>query len=72
MASTVFFSTKYICRVFAWIQIHEKFNTGKAIIVVGCRQVGKITLLKKSKDKDYLFLDTDDPSTISILQSPTK
>ncbi len=52
--------------------IKEKFNSGKAIIVVGARQVGKTTLLKKIlKDKDYLFLDADDPSTRSLLQSPT-
>ena len=52
--------------------IKEKINSGKAIIVVGARQVGKTTLLNKIlKDKDYLFLDADDPSTRSLLQSPT-
>ncbi|MCF8361329.1 MAG: ATP-binding protein [Prolixibacteraceae bacterium] len=52
--------------------IKEKFNSGKAIILVGARQVGKTTLLKKIlKDKEYLFLDADDPSTRSLLQSPT-
>lgn len=52
--------------------LKEKINSGKAIIVVGARQVGKTTLLKEIlKDKDYLFLDADDPSTRSLLQSPT-
>ncbi len=52
--------------------IKEKFNSGKAIILVGARQVVKTTLLRQIlKDKDYLFLDADDPSTRSLLQSPT-
>jgi len=52
--------------------IKEKINGGKAIVVVGARQVGKTTLLNDIlKDKDYLFLDADDPSTRSLLQSPT-
>jgi uncharacterized protein len=52
--------------------IKEKINSGKAIILVGARQVGKTTLLKKIlKDKEYLFLDADDPSTRSLLQNPT-
>lgn len=52
--------------------IKEKINGGKAIVVVGARQVGKTTLLNKIlKDKEYLFLDADDPSTRSLLQSPT-
>ena len=52
--------------------IKEKINGGKAIIVVGARQVGKTTLLNEIlKDKDYLFLDADDPATRNLLQSPT-
>ncbi|MBL0293395.1 MAG: ATP-binding protein [Saprospiraceae bacterium] len=52
--------------------IKEKNNGGKAIVVVGARQVGKTTLLKKIlKDKDYLFLDADDPATRNLLTSPT-
>lgn len=52
--------------------IKEKINSGKAIVIVGARQVGKTTLLNEIlKDKDYLFLDADDPSTRSLLQSPT-
>ncbi|MCF8348247.1 MAG: ATP-binding protein [Bacteroidales bacterium] len=52
--------------------IKEKINGGKAIVVVGARQVGKTTMLRKLlHDMDYLFLDADDPSTRSLLQSPT-
>lgn len=52
--------------------IKEKIGGGKAIVVVGARQVGKTTLLNKIlKDKDYLFLDADDPTTRNLLQSPT-
>jgi predicted AAA+ superfamily ATPase len=52
--------------------IKKKINSGKAIVVVGARQVGKTTLLNEIlKDKDFLFLDADDPSTRSLLQNPT-
>lgn len=52
--------------------IKDKINSGKAIVVVGARQVGKTTLLKRIlKDKEYLFLDADDPSTRNLLQNPT-
>ena len=52
--------------------IKEKIGEGKAIIVVGARQVGKTTLLKEIlRDKDFLFLDGDDPATRNFLQNPT-
>jgi len=52
--------------------IKDKINGKKAIIVIGARQVGKTTLLKKIlKNEDFLSLDADDPSTRSLLQSPT-
>ena len=52
--------------------IKEKINEGKAIVIVGARQVGKTTLLNKIlKEHDFLFLDADDPSTRSLLQNPT-
>lgn len=52
--------------------IKEKINGGKAIVVVGARQVGKTTLLNEIlEDKDYLFLDADDPTVRNLLQSPT-
>jgi len=52
--------------------IKEKINSGKAIVIVGARQVGKTTLLNKIlKDKEYLFLDADDPITRALLENPT-
>ncbi|HZL09114.1 MAG TPA: ATP-binding protein [Prolixibacteraceae bacterium] len=51
--------------------IKEKINSGKAIVLVGARQVGKTTLLKAIlKEKEYLFLDADDPTTRSLLSNP--
>ncbi len=51
--------------------IQEKINSGKAIVVVGARQVGKTTLIKKVLEEiDYLFLDADDPTTRSLLSNP--
>ncbi len=48
--------------------INEKFHTGKAIIVLGARQVGKTTLIKKIlQEKDYLFLNGDDPTVRALL-----
>src|SRR5512133_1324834 len=71
MFSFIFEIKKMFARTLENI-IKEKINTGKAIVVVGARQVGKTTLLREIlKDKDYLFLDADDPSTRSLLQSPT-
>lgn len=51
--------------------IKSKLNRGKAIILVGPRQVGKTTLIKEFlKDEDYLFFDGDDPSTRTLLDTP--
>jgi predicted AAA+ superfamily ATPase len=52
-------------------KIEEKLGTGKAIIVIGPRQVGKTTLLKLILEgKDFLFLDGDDPTTRKLLTNP--
>ncbi|SDW44114.1 MULTISPECIES: ATP-binding protein [Flavobacteriales] len=52
-------------------KVQEKLRSGKAIVVVGARQVGKTTLLKGIlKEMDYLFLDGDDPTTRNLLSSP--
>ncbi|GAO31385.1 ATP-binding protein [Geofilum rubicundum] len=51
--------------------IRNKINTGKAIVLVGARQVGKTTLLKSIlNDLEYLFLDGDDPTVRSLLSNP--
>lgn len=53
-------------------RIKENINGGKAIVIVGARQVGKTTLINQIlKDEDYLFLDADDPATRALLESPT-
>ncbi|MBK5213143.1 MAG: ATP-binding protein [Flavobacteriaceae bacterium] len=52
-------------------QIEEKFSKGKAIILVGPRQVGKTTLLQEIlKNKDFLFLNGDDPTVRQLLKEP--
>lgn len=51
--------------------ITQKSGQGKAIIVIGPRQVGKTTLIKTLlKDQNYLFLDADDPTVREILTEP--
>ena len=51
--------------------LNEKISSGKAIILIGPRQVGKTTLIKSVlKDKDYLFLEGDDPTVRNILTNP--
>ncbi len=49
----------------------KKIGRGKAIMIVGARQVGKTTLIKEHlKDVDYQFFDGDDPTIRSILDTP--
>jgi predicted AAA+ superfamily ATPase len=51
--------------------IKDKIGSGKAIIIVGARQVGKTTLIKEILEKEkYLFLDADDPAIRQLLTSP--
>ncbi|BBB33253.1 conserved hypothetical protein [Thermotomaculum hydrothermale] len=51
--------------------IQEKIDSGKAIIVLGARQVGKTTLINTLlKDKDFLFIDGDDPKVRAIFSEP--
>lgn len=51
--------------------IKEKVFQGKAIVIVGARQVGKTTLVNKIlKDEEFLFLDADDPTIRNLLLSP--
>ena len=47
----------------------EKFNKGKAIVVLGPRQAGKTTLIQEClRDKDFLFLNGDDPEVRDLLE----
>lgn len=51
--------------------IESKISTGKAILIIGPRQVGKTTLINEVLyGKDFLFLDGDDPSTRQLLTNP--
>lgn len=53
--------------------IQSKFFRGKAIVLIGPRQTGKTTLIKKILEahrNESLILDGDDPSTQSILSRP--
>jgi hypothetical protein len=52
-------------------RIREKIGGGKAIVLVGARQVGKTTLIRSIlKGIDFLFLDADDPTIRSMLTNP--
>jgi predicted AAA+ superfamily ATPase len=49
-------------------KITAKLGKGKAIILLGPRQVGKTTLLKNIiGSKEHLFLDADDPTVRNLL-----
>ena len=51
-------------------QIIKRFGKGKAIILIGPRQVGKTTLFNKIlENKEYLFLNGDDPTVRKILSN---
>ena len=52
-------------------KIERKLGSGKAIVVIGPRQVGKTTLIESILEtKDYLLLNGDDPKTRSLLTEP--
>jgi predicted AAA+ superfamily ATPase len=55
-------------------QIAERLNKGKAIIIIGPRQVGKTTLLDllaKKINKPYLFINCDEPDSRNRLHDIT-
>ena len=50
--------------------IQKRFFKGKAILLLGPRQVGKTTLIQELiQEKEYLFLNGDDSSIRSILEN---
>jgi predicted AAA+ superfamily ATPase len=52
-------------------KIRNKVGRGKAIMVIGPRQVGKTTLIKNElADQDVAFFDGDDPTVRTLLDSP--
>ena len=52
-------------------RINKRIDSGKAIVVIGPRQVGKTTLIESILNtKEYLLLDGDDPKVRSILSEP--
>ena len=51
--------------------IENRFGKGKAIFLIGPRQVGKTTLFKQIlAERDFLFLNGDDPTVRKILTNP--
>lgn len=52
-------------------RINSRIDSGKAIIVMGPRQVGKTTLIESIlESKEYLLLNGDDPKTRTLLSEP--
>ncbi|AVR44930.1 ATPase [Christiangramia fulva] len=52
-------------------KIENRFGTGKAILLIGPRQVGKTTLFNKLLEgKEFLFLNGDDPTVRKLLSNP--
>lgn len=52
-------------------EIKSKIGSGKAIVLVGARQVGKTTLIKKIlENKKYLFLNSDNPTVRRVMDLP--
>ena len=53
-------------------EIKSQLKKGKAIILIGPRQVGKTTLVEKLlKSKEHLFVNGDDPADRSLFTNPS-
>lgn len=52
-------------------RMKAKMHGGKAILLIGARQVGKTTLIEELlTDREHLFLDGDDPGIVNLLDRP--
>lgn len=52
------------------LYLKKRFNKGKAIVILGPRQVGKTTLIEECiKGKEILFLNGDDPEIRELLSN---
>lgn len=52
-------------------QINKRFGKGKAIVLIGPRQVGKTTLFNTLlESREHLFLNGDDPTVRKLLTDP--
>jgi predicted AAA+ superfamily ATPase len=71
-----FHGKHYLCKKNMYFRHLEKIiktriGSGKAIVLIGPRQVGKTTLIETIlKNKDSLLLDGDDPKTRTLLTEP--
>lgn len=52
-------------------QIESRWDTGKAIVILGPRQVGKTTLLRQicTEHGDYLFMNADEAEVPALLEN---
>jgi predicted AAA+ superfamily ATPase len=68
IAENVLFLVNMLTRTLETV-IRSRFNQGKAILLIGPRQVGKTTLIKHClDDRDFLFLNGDDPQTRKLFE----
>lgn len=52
-------------------QINKRLGKCKAIVLIGPLQVGKTTIFYKLlESKEYLFLNSDDPTVRKLLTNP--
>ncbi len=72
----IYVNSYYLCEKIMYSRylrssIEQRIDTGKAIIVIGPRQVGKTTLIESIlSSKDYLLLDGDDPKIRTLMTAP--